>query len=355
MTIDPSILSPPASFYVPETIYGEVCIKTPCQVDIIDRDRLAYQPPSQRKSSLATCIPHGKGDHRFSYTQYAKVHGLNCSGVSMISNDGVPNLCGRCVPPPPLASSTAVGTSMGQENNNNNNNNFLTVPSPVKGDMDRDKTPPKNCYCNEKRKMRTYEEIKQDCERWAAEREQAIKEEQQEIAKNKKEMKIKTEVKVEECGMEGEVKEEKKDSSNFMQIIKEITTAIQNAGGSVSTADKGPMKEEKPKEPIVVPEIIVTPPTPTRSGSPEVGTMEVRQATQERQVVNGEVVNDSPVEVKKEPSEQPQVAQMFAWGGGGKMKQENATQGVRQITPSECGFCKSLADVRLQSALGKQG
>lgn len=46
----------------------------------------------------------------------------------------------------------------------------------------------------------------------------------------------------------------------------------------------------------------------------------------------------------------PQTAQMFAWG-----KPQQLLGRERQITPSECGFCKSLADIRMsESVLGRE-
>lgn len=402
LTIDPSMMSASHSFYVPETLYGEVCIKTPCKVDIVaEQDPCdEFRPRQQRrKSSLVTCATHGTNGGRYNYTQYANVHDLNhCTAFSQFNNrGGVPKICGQCVPPPPKQTADCGNHHFNVQPqqqlipkySNIAMNQWHQQPPAEHPQMRK----PSECRkCNTQ--PRTYEEIKKDCEKWAAERaEEAKKTAAEEVAKKAAEEK-----RLEECkkkahqvaggkqseevvvvgtaegekqgggGMTGAMGEK---ATNFINIVKEFATAIGNVGAEKAGAEGGQSTAAPP--PVILPEITVTrstpvPQTPGTSGAAAANPSPLQSNSSMFVKSMEKLVADEEERKKRQQAAQasqaaPQVAQMFGWAMGGSQyggvqnqysQYHHQQQPGRTITPSDCGFCKSLADIRMGSYMGKR-
>lgn len=449
LTIDPNMIQACTSFYVPDSIYDQVCIRTPCQVEIVDREcdcekEKRERERRRRRESCKNVCGGGVDMNRdqFKYTHYNQVHGINnCSSIDLIRHDdGMPNLCGKCIPvfPPPKQQQQQQQLPLDwnslPRDPNAGDLNFQTKKLHFKWSevfteeelreqdrrsemyierermerervekerMERAKCGRENCRCAAagKLKPRTFEEIKRDCEKWAAERaeEEAKKKKEAEEKAKQQQQQVNNVVKnceevakvASPCGAAAPPASPPSEGkrSNFLSLIREFTSAIGNVG-----ADKAatPAPTGAAAAAAAMPEIIITPPGGGGRLAVPLNPDRLRQATPERELLRciekivaneeekkrqreeeqrqqqqqmkkveqGKVVAAPPATTAAQPGAAaaaaagaPQTAQMFAWG-----KPQQLLGRERQITPSECGFCKSLADIRMsESVLGREG
>lgn len=347
----PTLTTSVTTFMVPTSVGGEVCIRTPVQVEIVKSSSAeGIEKTLRQYRGMSQCPVHG-GTERFNYTQYARVHDLNCSGVPAIKHGGgVPSLCGKCVP---AAREANRRRSMSMAATTTTKSNFLQVPNHLTAHLFKPKQLGTSSSHEERSASecgggvrRSYEEIRRECEEKAREKVDAIIREGMEC-KDERDNKMEREKEEQKAKLkcEGE-KEKEKDKSNFLSIIKDFTSALGSFGDT----------EKSPSPPPPLPEIKISPPTPPlRSSTPIERVREEKEKETEDPKVEtasafgnfGRATVGSTPGIIHNQQAIPKIV-ISDWDVPKVVLEEGQQQRIgwqrphTRITPSECGFCNKL-------------